>query len=95
MAFPLEKILTISAEEYVHMVRKNPNESFQEVLSRYSPVGIHEAGNSGINPVHGFAEKVPDNTEVVVGYRSSWVSSVGHIYLLASGTALIPKSSSA
>jgi hypothetical protein len=96
--FPLEKILTVSAREYV--------ESRVSSLFQYDMVGVHvEIGGTydqienrdltkeerELSLAEIFARKVPKNTEVVVDYTPSTSTSSNSDYYLASGTALIPK----
>jgi len=77
MAIDIEKILTISASEYVEMSGRS--------LRDYEASGVH---TSSINDIEkNFARLVPDGVEVVVGYRMS----LSEGYAAAYGTALIRK----
>lgn len=91
--FPLEKILTSSAEAYLatHMDK------------RYDMVGVHFEGfiyPNHLRPTNSleyhFAVEVPENAEVVVDYSPSDLvkvpsqTGVTTLYGSASGTALIP-----
>jgi hypothetical protein len=79
--FPLERILTVSATEYVSTRQAEPN------MLKYDMVGVH-ASTTGKEPIAKyFATVVPSNAEVVVGYRFS----VSDGTRIASGTALIPR----
>src|SRR3989344_4941972 len=74
--FPLEKILTITATEYVGSQNKS--------LGNYNFVGVHVASYK----IEDFTKQIPKNVEVVVAYRfESRDSSFSQHY----GTALIPK----
>ena len=93
--FPSEKILTISATEYVGMVGKE--------LSDYSPSGVIYVGTVGAYDISQFIKKIPEQAEVVVGLQSSLSVSTSVTSLqrkkiteekkafLIIGTALIPK----
>ena len=106
MGMPSERILTISAKEYCDMYSKD--------IRDYEAVGIHleheDEYESQIENekfgrlVEELANKVPDEAEVMVGYRfsvnialcpfGSGGSIDGKDYLeqyYASGTALIPR----
>lgn len=76
--FPLEKILTVSAGDYV--------ESKLKKLNNYSLIGIHSHGD-----VEDLARIVPKNAEVVVNYRAFVSSSRTVTRYICYGTALIPK----
>lgn len=97
--FPLEKILTIGAQDYYNSVGKT--------AGKYIMQGINmQVFNEDIDNVHSqFARKVPKYTEAVVGYNFSISVSISRALgenggyakassktALASGTALIPKS---
>lgn len=82
--FPLEKILTVSARDYV--------ESRPNYMYDYEFVGVHSNSREGIID---FAQQVPNNAEVVVDYRAFITGITGFesgfsLYIM-SGTALIPK----
>jgi hypothetical protein len=81
MNFPLEKILTVSAEEW--------SQSSQKLLIRFDMVGVTYSGDNTNKPKTKLAEKVPDEAEVVVNYA---VNRIGPNNYEANGTALIPKS---
>jgi len=93
MTFPLDKILTISAKDYV---------GSSDVRDSYDVKGVHysliiTAGEKKIeSAVLNFAEMVPGDAEIVVGYKNS-TSAAGTgcgfkmYYIQISGTALIPK----
>jgi hypothetical protein len=91
MAFPLEKILTVSAREYC--------ESMGKKLKDYDMEGIHTRNSFGeedglTNLYDAFAGKVPQSAEIVVGYTvSAAIGGGGTTYTqcYASGTALIPR----
>jgi hypothetical protein len=78
--FPLEKILTISAEEYCE---SNDN----TFLHIYNMIGVHAYGNSLEHVQEIISTQVP-KAEVIVAYKA-FPDINGAI--LASGTALIPK----
>lgn len=89
--FPLEKILTMSAQDYV-----GPG---VRVTDKYEVRGVHWArcyntdGEGSDFYIQKFAERVPPQTEVVVN-RQITISSRGTSYddvVEISGTALIPK----
>jgi len=61
MAINIDKILTISAEEYA-MNKKT-------ALSNYNLIGVHSKGS-----VEDFAEVVQNNAEVVVNYKATCCS---------------------
>ena len=76
--FPLEKILTCSARDYVESVGKS--------LRDYEMVGVQGdllLGGTRDN----FLNRIPNDAEVVTDYRLA----VDDITILYSGTALIPK----
>ena len=89
--FPLEKILTCSADAYI---THSPN---SHTGTEYDFVGVHVDVNTiSVDAViEAFVEKVPQNAEVVVDYRffvgASPGASPGHSIQKASGTALIPR----
>lgn len=92
-SFPLEKILTSSAREYVDMQEK--------YIKDYNASGVHIIGQiiNGLNEYDllenfrlEFSKKVPPHTEVIVDYRMSICKlPIGQYSIMASGTALIPK----
>jgi len=89
MTIKLEKILTISAKDYCKMKGK--------LMKDYTPIGIHvEEDTHRQETIKDFAESIPKNAEIVVGYipfaggDSSNISAHGYMRG-ASGTALIPK----
>jgi len=92
MTIALEKILTISADEWSKITGRR--------LSDYEARGVHiideEGANEEIENLHKiFASKVPDNAEVVVSYRPN-ISLAGtggrlNYRAITSGTVLIPK----
>lgn len=86
MAISIEKILTISATEWFEMNDRKPSE--------YEARGVHNDGTM----THGleeFAEKVPTEAEVVIGYRSTSATSGSSGGMSAMtyryGTVLIPR----
>jgi len=92
MTIPLEKVLTISAREWCDMYGKK--------LDDYEAKGIHyEVYDMDFKKQLSkeFASQVPDNAEIVVGYRFSTNPNGGNVSSrivprdYASGTALIPK----
>ena len=102
MAIELEKVLTISAQEYV-----GPG---IPITSKYDVHGVHilrlgtdTFGNKVKGALEAFAEQVPASAEVVVGFQDS-TSATGQadprssetdrrmFYVQMSGTALIPRS---
>lgn len=80
--FPLEKILTISARDYCEMHGGR--------LDQYEARGIREVCyfDSGVFS----RDKIPNNTEVVVGYRVT-IGGTGEDTprIISIGTALIRK----
>jgi hypothetical protein len=94
MAFPLEKILTMSARDYCEMMGKR--------LTDYVPQGVHTCNtfreHALQNIYNMFAERVPESAEVVVDYMfSSSISKAAEgssVDSYASGTALIPRDNS-
>jgi len=95
-AFPLEKILTVSAGDYCKT-------SAHQRLFEYQMVGVHVYNVTGIGNLHElFAREVPKNAEAVVDYRTSVAlteSAAINAHFksfieAASGTALIPKNKS-
>jgi len=89
MAVDIEKILTISAREWFEMNEKKP--------SKYEARGVHHIGVMASSALSDFAEKVPTEAEVVVGYRSTSATSGASGGMSAMtyyyGTALIPRKS--
>jgi len=95
MAIKLEKILTISATEWFSISGKSPGD--------FEAVGVHIGGeevssiptsNHCRNTITRFAEQVPDNTMVVVGYRVKMEGKgYAEIHCERSGTALVSKKS--
>ena len=83
MNFPLEKILTISAQEYA-----GPNNAVRDL---YELAGVHCEGISPLSYIDDFAKNIPAGTEVVVGYRILGVGKGDYPRTFQSGTALIPK----
>ena len=77
--FPLERILTVSARDYM--------DSKLASLHNYALVGVH----SNSSDVMDFSRKVPKNAEVVVDYRIFITGTHGTTHTIVSGTALIPK----
>ena len=92
-AFPLEKILTVSAGDYCKT-------SAHQRLFEYQMVGVHVYNVTGIGNLHElFAREVPKNAEAVVNYRINITITVSpnrdpQYLRAASGTALIPKNKS-
>ncbi|MCK5490874.1 MAG: hypothetical protein KAI67_03460 [Candidatus Pacebacteria bacterium] len=91
MAIELDKILTISLEEYCKLKEKK--------LSDYEIEGVHSFGTivrgpeMKDSPKFKLASEVPDVSEVVVGYNVQYVSpSSGSAFYEANGNALILKS---
>ena len=88
-AFPLEKILNVTATEYCASVGKK--------LSDYELKGVHfGSGHHYTNIpewyVKDFANLVPKNAEVVVNYRIFHSNrALNPAKVTAEGTALIPK----
>lgn len=92
--FPLEKILTVSASDYL---TTSPN-----APSSYDLIGVHFEDHISShvddpekdNTIKGmFALEVPEDAEIVVDYHSGTLvydSRTKSIYGSASGTALIP-----
>jgi hypothetical protein len=88
MTFPLENILTgITLSEYAATQGKTPR--------NYRCVGVHVIGVCEGKLIHAFADAVPPNAEVVIGYTPVIaVAMEQNTYRkieYASGTALIPK----
>ena len=79
----LDKILTVSARDYVDSENKG--------LANYDMVGVH----SHLDDIEHFAKRAPEGTEVIVDYRLVAVSHPlqhsPNILGQHSGTALIPK----
>ncbi len=92
--FPLEKILTVSAGDYVKTQRVSHGySSCTARLSDYDMKGV-SVELSGIDETllaETFSREVPKDAEVVVDYRFSVSKSQTNHYLIASGTALIRK----
>jgi len=87
MTIELERILTISAEEYCKIYGKK--------LTDYTVRGIHITSCEGEGDIKKFAKMVPDEAEVIVNFHQAY----GGTYprwngYYASGTALIPKNKS-
>lgn len=79
MVFPLEKILTVTAGDYVKSVEKE--------LKDYKLVGVNFHTDVAYPKVNEeFSSKVPENAEVVTDYKFFMNG-----YTLVSGTALILK----
>ncbi len=76
--FPLEKILTVTAGDYVKSVGKD--------LQSYSLVGVH-SNESQLD----FTKKVPENAEAVVDFFLTPRATASYTSYFC-GTALIPKS---
>ncbi len=89
MTFPLEKILTINAEDYCKSIGKT--------MVDYRAIGIHGTArlllfSQGSEGIDDFMEKIPDRTEVIVNYTIAFtMSDGGGSIQYAYGTALIPK----
>jgi hypothetical protein len=93
MTFPLEKILTVSAGDWIETQTRRGSTT----LKNYKMVGVHieytekRALFEIFDPiVPEFAKAVPKNTVVVVNYSFSISGEYGES-IVASGTALIPK----
>jgi len=85
MAISLDKILTITASEWIDAHPVNS-------ISNYDLVGVHLINNSlDININQVFADNVPSEAVAVVSYKVSSGGGIGAIYSSASGTALIPR----
>ena len=101
--FPLEKILTISFADYCLNTGKDPT-SYEFVGVQANGTWSRNSNSDNFSIAKVFARKVPDKTEVVVGYNASdslhvsdglhvnhgGVQTNHHSYT-AQGTALIPK----
>ena len=92
MTIELGRLLTISARDYCEMYGKE--------LNQYNARGIHlECSNEGSSKYHEiakqFSEIVPENAEIVVGYKAyagGRGPGFGPLLIMgADGTALIPK----
>ena len=89
MTIALDKILTMSAQDYVG--------SGLKVKDGYNMVGVHflvEASGGGeilSKIINKFASQVPDNAEAVVNYQTITSANKYRFYVQMSGTALIPK----
>ena len=93
--YPIEKILTISAREYVEMVGKE--------LADFTPYGVTFGSDSfeyNRDNMRTLAREIPDESEVVVGLQtvlsvSAYLDGRGtkckKEVVLFIGTALIPK----
>lgn len=89
MAFPLEKILSMSAQDYVG--------SDVQIRDRYRPVGVHFSETTGQpkESLDKFSKLVPESAEVVVDYQNNTSAGGGGggsvvFYVQMSGVALIP-----
>ena len=97
MTFPLDKILTMSAKDYV---------GSSDVRDSYDVKGVHFNGlysNDNIRSVEMsldiFAKKVPKNAEIITDLKRIVSNSIGDgkidphkkLFIQISGTALIPK----
>jgi len=79
MTFPIEKILTVTAGDYVKSVGKE--------LKDYKLVGVNYYSDAAYPKVNvEFSSEVPKNAEAVTDYKFFMAG-----YTLVSGTALIPK----
>ncbi|MBI5390394.1 hypothetical protein HZB02_02815 [Candidatus Woesearchaeota archaeon] len=101
--FPLEKILTTSAEAYIMSQGKHPSD--YRLVGVYSPTSVYHSylpihGVYSYQPSHHFTdlqlemfmEKIPANTEMVTDFKENYVLANDHFLLhTAHGTALIPK----
>jgi hypothetical protein len=91
MAIELEKILSVTAQEYVG-ANVNVREQYELKGIHFSELTYKPARIT--MAVQNFAEKVPDNTEAVVGYQNN-TSATGRVekqyYIQITGTALVPK----
>ena len=86
--FPLEKILTVSAGDYIERAHKD------HIGRSYEMVGVHVEIRDIRNDsklIEEFANSVPGNAEVVVDYKPSMVTVDRGIIRMASGTALTYK----
>ena len=87
MPIPLEKILTVSASEYCQSVGKE--------LKEYELKGVHLETGKEVLFQKEFAQIVPSDAEVVVGYQMGIEAAGGllarYTALYGSGTALIPR----
>ncbi len=96
MTFPLEKILTVSAKDWIKH-SYDAHKQGVDVGTVYEMVGVHVEFfdlQQTTNPTplaYEFAKKVPSDAEVVVDYRTSCALSKDVLYRSASGTALIPR----
>ena len=97
--FPLEKILTISIADYCLNTGKDPT-SYDLVGVQANGTWSRNSNSDNFSIAKVFARKVPDKTEVVVGYNASdslhvsdsvQVNMFNHHSYTAQGTALIPK----
>lgn len=83
MGIDISKILTISSREWFEISGKNP--------TAYTAVGVHHYNltkevDTDFTPTKDFAEKVPEDAEVVVSYKVNF-DDAGHYE--ANGTAII------
>lgn len=99
MSFPIEKILTVSAGDYI--------ENRTSGAISYEMVGVHVElrPDKDFNLINSLAEEVPEGTEVVVDYKTAVSMSIIYprdkstsifrpaerLFRVASGTALIPR----
>jgi hypothetical protein len=87
--FPLEKVLTVSARDYV--------ESQGKTLSDYDMVGVHFTTDYDDFELEKFCEYVSEDAEAVVDYQTNITALSGEALVdlssraILSGTALIPK----
>ena len=86
MTINLNKILTVSADEYLRCVHKN--------ISEYDLRGVHQSVED--NKIQNFAKAVPYESEIVTSLKYGVGSTQGFdtvtkIVTMISGTALIPK----
>jgi hypothetical protein len=99
--FPLEKILTISADDYAKL--KDRTGMRGKCIRDYTPYGVQcvlkyraDVTNVELQEVDAlerFAKKVPPEAEIVVGYRSTVSYGSDRFVWSAEGTALIKKKS--
>lgn len=85
MTIALDKILTISARDYCDMHGKS--------LTDYEERGVHieEPDSSELTILESFAQKVPEEAEIIVAYQQQIISEEPNDIYFADGTALIPK----
>ena len=95
--FPLEKILSISAQEYVgpdRAVRDNYNCINVECILKVTEEGTSLYNKGNLNPRMQLAKHVPKDAEIVVGYHLQPVYTERSLTMVTAfmyGTALIPK----